>query len=551
MAWLIDCDFVMIDLHKGLDKWFGKRLSFSVFFRIWLLVSLMMMAVVGMGFYTIQKTIRPSIKRVVEDTLADTSLVLAQVYQPLVVDYLSGKTDVFDDNVFDSNAMNNKGGVSSLKTPIFYNQKQHSQYHIYITDKAGKIIYDSHKLAQVGDDFSRWNDVYLTLRGKYGARSSDDDMGVSVMYVAAPIKHQGQLIGVVSTGKSVATLEPYIHLSEREIAKIIARITLLGVLLTTLIAWWLRHSIHRVNGYTKALTASIRPHFYLANELNELVDNIDEMKNAIENKAYVTEYVHTLTHELKSPLTAIRASSELLNDDLSPADRAMLCKVIGEQTDKMTVFIDKLLTLARLEQPDMKIDKSHVVLSACIFRLLEQLQSKITLHHCTIDNYIDKNISVYADPFWWSQALVNVLDNAIFYGQGMIAIDFYNNTLWVVNNSQPLPDYVVARAFERYFSQDSNALTQTALTQTAFGQTGGQSANLPITQKGTGLGLPLVQKVMLLHGGQASFHHVSKSHLSDNSPNLADLPNLSANLQQFIQKSPSEFFVLVGLSFTS
>lgn len=515
----------MIDLHKRLDKYFGKRLSLSVFFRIWLVVVLMMGVVVGMGFYTIQQTIRPSVKRVVEDTLADTSLALAQVYQPLVMAYLDDKITNLATSSFDR---------QSLKTPIFYDQKQHSQYHIYITDKAGKIIYDSHNLAKVGDDFGRWNDVYLTLQGKYGARSTDDGTGVSVMYVAAPIVHQGQIVGVVSTGKSIATLEPYIALSEREIGKIILQIAALGVLLTTLIAWWLRHSIHQINGYTKDLASSRRPHFYLANELNELTDNIYNMKNAIENKAYVTEYVHTLTHELKSPLTAIRASSELLNDELSADDRAMLCQMIGEQSDKMTLFIDKLLTLARLEQPDMRIHKQPLALLACIHQAKQQLDSKIRVSACQISHFVGDDVLVVADAFWLLQALINVLDNAIFYGRGQIGIDFEDNTLWVVNDSGKLPSYVACRAFERYFSHpiDMPDTTQTNKTPNHHSK--------QTSYKGSGLGLPLVQEIMVLHGGFASFCHFDKT----------SMPNLPNNLRNLLQNSPADDFVLVSLCFT-
>ncbi|MGV8462392.1 two-component system sensor histidine kinase CreC, partial [Pseudomonas aeruginosa] len=59
-----------------------------------------------------------------------------------------------------------------------------------------------------GQDYSRWNDVYLTLRGQYGARSSredPDDPDSSVMYVAAPIKDGGKIIGVVSVAKPTSS----------------------------------------------------------------------------------------------------------------------------------------------------------------------------------------------------------------------------------------------------------------------------------------------------------------------------------------------------------
>ncbi len=62
-----------------------------------------------------------------------------------------------------------------------------------MTDAQGRVVFDSSGLA-VGQDYSRWNDVWLTLRGKYGARSTQsnpDDAESTVMYVAAPVDGAG------------------------------------------------------------------------------------------------------------------------------------------------------------------------------------------------------------------------------------------------------------------------------------------------------------------------------------------------------------------------
>lgn len=65
------------------------------------------------------------------------------------------------------------------------------------------MIFDSSGRA-LGQDYSRWNDVWLTLRGEYGARSSrtdPDDAESSVMYVAAPVIVENRIVGVLSIGK--------------------------------------------------------------------------------------------------------------------------------------------------------------------------------------------------------------------------------------------------------------------------------------------------------------------------------------------------------------
>ncbi len=71
-----------------------------------------------------------------------------------------------------------------------------------------------------GQDYSRWNDVWLTLRGQYGARSTRSDPHdetSSVMYIAAPVMDKGRIIGVLSVGKPNLAMTPVIKRSERRI----------------------------------------------------------------------------------------------------------------------------------------------------------------------------------------------------------------------------------------------------------------------------------------------------------------------------------------------
>ena len=88
-----------------------------------------------------------------------------------------------------------------------------------MTDAKGIVLLDSSGVA-VGQDYSRWNDVYLTLRGEYGARSTrsdPDDASSSVMYVAAPIRDNGKIIGVVTVAKPNSSLQPYVDRTERRL----------------------------------------------------------------------------------------------------------------------------------------------------------------------------------------------------------------------------------------------------------------------------------------------------------------------------------------------
>ncbi|MEG2034495.1 MAG: hypothetical protein RR376_27900, partial [Janthinobacterium sp.] len=111
--------------------------------------------------------------------------------------------------------------------------KNQVNHRIYVTDANGIVVLDSNGVA-VGQDYSRWNDVYLTLRGEYGARSSRsdaDDPSSSVMHVGAPIRDNGQIIGVVTVAKPNSSLQPYVDRTERRLLGYGAGLIGLGLLL--------------------------------------------------------------------------------------------------------------------------------------------------------------------------------------------------------------------------------------------------------------------------------------------------------------------------------
>ena len=78
--------------------------------------------------------------------------------------------------------------------------KQSLDYRVYVTDAAGRVLFDSQSQA-VGQDFSQWRDVARTLRGEYGARMTREvpqDDGSGVMHIAAPVVAQGRTVAAGS-----------------------------------------------------------------------------------------------------------------------------------------------------------------------------------------------------------------------------------------------------------------------------------------------------------------------------------------------------------------
>ena len=113
-----------------------------------------------------------------------------------------------------------------------------------ITDARGIVIYDSLG-RDLGRDNSRWNDVYRTLRGEYGARSSPEipgEEGDTVMHVAAPVYDPADgrtLIGVLSLAQPNRSIDPFIAASQRAIIERGAWLIGLSALVGVLVTMWL------------------------------------------------------------------------------------------------------------------------------------------------------------------------------------------------------------------------------------------------------------------------------------------------------------------------
>ena len=514
-----------------------KLLNLSIFFRIWLAVALVLIVSGTVVFTQLFEHVKPTAQQVIEDTLLDTSkMMAANLQQPLQSGRLLESTYQRQlDSAFvatERQIKNNR--LYDVNNEPKYKLKSVSSFRLYVTDSSGVVLYDSlpAPMSAEGEDYSRWNDVYLTLKGQYGARSTPDTNSTrdsSIMYVAQPIKDdRGQLIGVVSVGKPIDSVLPYLDNTRQRMLITTLLISIVALILAGLVAWWLKQSISLVTRYTSALAEETKkPYFYLGNELNSLTDTIETMKHRLENKSYVSDYVHTLTHELKSPLTAIRASSELLEDEeLDKDDRQMLSQAIGEQSLKMQHLIDRLLLLAKVEQPTFRLNRQAISIIPMLANLIKDNTSKTqqrdltpialvvneTLNHKHSIKDNDQStpipevttgleIMVYGDRFWLVQTLQNVLDNAIYFAKSTVSIRVTSDakiaTIDIFNDGSPLPEYALTKAFDRYFSLSH---------QRPFSQVNSNRRHL---KKGTGLGLTLVKQVVEHHGGNVAISNIA------------------------------------------
>lgn len=358
---------------------------------------------------TVMEEIRPGVRQSTEETLVDTANLMAEILR--------------DD--FKAGTLNQNRWPQLLKAygerqpaaTIWGLPKNQVSHRIYVTDAKGIVVLDSSGVA-VGQDYSRWNDVYLTLRGHYGARSSrsvPDDPTSSVMHVGAPIRDNGRIIGVVTVAKPNSSLQPYVDRTERRLLAYGAGLVALGLLLGGLLSWWLSAALRRLTAYAQAVSQGRRvevPH-YRGGEFEQLAGAVEHMRTQLEGKAYVERYVHTLTHELKSPLAAIRGAAELLQSDMPAAQHQRFVNNIDNESVRMQQLIERLLNLAQIEQRQGLEEEVAVPLATLMDELLEARGGWIESRLLTVEQHIAADLTLTGEPFLLRQALGNLLENAL------------------------------------------------------------------------------------------------------------------------------------------
>ncbi|WP_030129951.1 two-component system sensor histidine kinase CreC [Pseudomonas sp. QTF5] len=437
---------------------------------------------------TVMEEIRPGVRQSTEETLVDTANLMAEI---LLDDF---KTGTLSQNRWPE--LLKAYGERQPKANIWGLPKNQVNHRIYVTDAKGIVVLDSSGIA-VGQDYSRWNDVYLTLRGEYGARSTrsnPDDSNSSVMHVGAPIRDNGQIIGVVTVAKPNSSLQPYVDRTERRLLAYGAGLIGLGLLFGALLSWWLSAALRRLTTYAQAVSEGRRvevPH-YRGGELEQLATAVEQMRTQLEGKAYVERYVHTLTHELKSPLAAIRGAAELLQGEMPLAQQQRFVSNIDSESARLQQLIERLLNLAQVEQRQGLEERVAVPLAGLVEGLLSAQAARIEGKQLRVEQRIAADLNLLGEPFLLRQALGNLLENALDFtpAQGLLRLSAERIDEYIefrlFNQAEAIPDYALPRLSERFYS----------LPRPDSGR------------KSTGLGLNFVEEVVKLHGGVMSIGNV-------------------------------------------
>lgn len=260
----------------------------------------------------------------------------------------------------------------------------------------------------------------------------------------------------------------------------------------------------------------------LTDTSNELKKISEQLKNA--NKELVNkdiqkdEFLDTVTHELRTPITAIRAATEILHDDddeIPKELRKQLLKSIISESDRLNRLIDKILDLEKFETGKQKIYLSKNNISQTIKNTLDSVKQLLLNKNITIEfNDIDKEIKAFYDEERIIQVIHNLLSNAIKFcparnGKITIAINQNSESLEVSihNTGKEIKAEDIDPIFDKFY------------------QSRNQNVKKPI---GSGLGLAICKQIIEHHKGKIW----AKSNEGDGATFIFTLPNYNTPEKQ-------------------
>jgi two-component system sensor histidine kinase CreC len=439
--------------------------------------------------YKVRTSIETSYLHSTEEGMIDTAAVVSEFYARLYGQFGadSGKVAAELSRVY-----SNLNETYEIKARLFGFTKAEVDTRLLVYDPAGRVIFDTRDIA-TGQDFSQWLDVRQALKGQYGSRWELDKPHQRVnIYSTLPVFVEGKTVGAVSVSKSTNRIRNFISRSlgnlllPGAIALVLATVMAyaLSAYLTRII-WSLAWQAERI----AAGERNVRLQTWTRSELGTLARAVERMREKLEGKAYVEEMATNLSHELKTPLAAIRGSAELLEGPASndPVARARFLGNIQSEVERLDRIVSALLQLSRIEaQPaTAEIPATDAGAAAKEIARIYDARARdlgVAFH----PEIADAALVVRIAEVQLKQLLTNLLDNALQFtatgGQVWLRVGRKDDAveIQVADEGAGIEPELLPKIFDRFFTTENP-------------RTG---------NRGTGLGLAIARSIVNANGGR-------------------------------------------------
>ncbi len=369
---------------------------------------------------------------------------------------------------------------------------------VRVVDAEGDVVASSD--GQTGADLSDRPEIATAFGGSPGANTRITGAGRLGLFVALPVLDaDGDVVGAASATADTFSIMTLIHDYRARLAGLIALFAAFTLVVAELLARWLSGPLRRLEAGAVAFadgdhSARVRPTGSretraVGAAFNQMADEVqralDELKAEERRKS---QFVSDVSHELRSPLTAIRGMAETLAEgDVSREDERRFLGTIVREADRLARLADDLLTLQRIEGatgelPIRRVDPLEVARRAAgaIEHLAELRGVSVVV--------TGGAPAVLGDPDRLQQVIANLLDNALRVmneQSGTITVSLAHEGDWstisVLDEGPGIAEEDLARIFDRFYRAEPSR-------ERAKG--------------GAGLGLAIVRAIIERHGGR-------------------------------------------------
>ncbi len=373
---------------------------------------------------------------------------------------------------------------------------------IRVLDGAGIAVADSAGVAGLGIDYSERSEVGEALAGRYGATTRTDEDERFVMYVAYPVRAEGQIIGAAYS--SVPTVSVLTALQEYRLrlAWALGAFFVVTLVIAELLSRWLASPLRRLETSAAALAegdlsirvepSGSRETRAVGEAFNTMADAVERVISELKNEEQRTSrFVSDVSHELRTPLTAIRGAAEtLLDGEVDPEhEERFLATIVGE-SERLGRLATDLMALQRIEGATGELPLSRIDLGEVARRAIEVLGPLFEERGVHVE-VTGEAPAVLGDRDRIQQVIANLVDNASRVSDPGTVVrielaaseDGRTATLSVLDEGPGVSEEDLPRLFDRFYR-----------TELSRDRASG----------GSGLGLAIVKAIVTAHAGDIS-----------------------------------------------